>query len=125
LLVDGTGRDHPRGAGLAVHLGAVLDLATVGVTHRPLMAAGDWPEDRRGATSPLLLDGAPVGMWLRTRAGARPLAVHPGWRTDLETSARIVEGAAAAHRTPEALRHARMLARTLRAGRPIFPVSEP
>ena len=38
LLVDATGRDHPRRAGLALHLGAVLDLPTVGVTHRPLLA---------------------------------------------------------------------------------------
>jgi deoxyinosine 3'endonuclease (endonuclease V) len=29
VLVDATGRDHPRGAGLALHLGAVLDLPTV------------------------------------------------------------------------------------------------
>jgi deoxyribonuclease V len=36
LLVDATGRDHPRRAGMALHLGAVLDLPTVGVTHRPL-----------------------------------------------------------------------------------------
>src|SRR5205823_14053372 len=40
LLVNGTGRDHPRNAGLAVHLGAVLDVATVGVTDRPLVATG-------------------------------------------------------------------------------------
>ena len=52
-LVDTTGRDHPRRAGLATSLGAVLDLPTVGVTHRPLLAAGDWPDDRRGATAPL------------------------------------------------------------------------
>ena len=38
LLVDATGRDHPRGAGLALHLGAVLGMPTVGVTHRPLQA---------------------------------------------------------------------------------------
>lgn len=30
LLVDATGWDHPRRAGLAVHLGAMLDLPTVG-----------------------------------------------------------------------------------------------
>ena len=77
LLVDATGRDHPRGAGMALHLGAVLGLPTIGVTHRPLLAGGDWPDDRRGATSPLLLDGERVGAWLRTHAGARPLAIHP------------------------------------------------
>jgi deoxyribonuclease V len=40
LLVSATGLDHPRGAGLAVHLGAVVDLPTVGVTRRPLIRLG-------------------------------------------------------------------------------------
>jgi deoxyribonuclease V len=43
LLVDATGRDHPRRSGLALHLGAVLDLPTVGVTHRPLVARASGP----------------------------------------------------------------------------------
>ncbi|MGH3118887.1 MAG: endonuclease V [Gaiellales bacterium] len=38
LLVNATGRDHPRGAGLAFHLGAVLDVPTAGVTDRRLVA---------------------------------------------------------------------------------------
>src|SRR5512132_707150 len=38
LLVDATGRDHPRRAGLALQLGAILDLPSVGVTHRRLLA---------------------------------------------------------------------------------------
>jgi deoxyinosine 3'endonuclease (endonuclease V) len=38
LVVNATGRDHPRRAGLALHLGAVLGLPTVGVTTRPLVA---------------------------------------------------------------------------------------
>jgi len=37
-----------------------------------------------------LLDGDAVGAWLRTRLGTRPLAVHPGWRTDLELAVKIV-----------------------------------
>jgi deoxyribonuclease V len=115
LLADATGRDHPRRAGLAVHLGAVLDLPTVGVTHRPLLAAGAWPDDVAGATTPLMLDGECVGMWLRTTAGARPLAVHPGWRTDVDTAVDVVLRATRRHRTPEPFRHARMLARTTRA----------
>jgi deoxyribonuclease V len=113
LLVDATGADHPRRAGLAMHLGAVLDTATVGVTHRPLLATGDWPADEAGAMSPLLLDGVLVGFWVRTRARRRPLAVHAGWRTDAHAAARIVL-ATARVRTPEPLRQARRLARTAR-----------
>src|SRR5512133_1297191 len=63
LLVDATGCDHPRRGGLALHLGAVLDLPPVGVTHRPLVAEGEWPSDERGARSPLLLEGELIGYW--------------------------------------------------------------
>jgi deoxyribonuclease V len=114
LLVDATGRDHPRRAGLALQLGAVLDLPTVGVTHRPLVAEGEWPDDLRGARTPLLLDGELVGYWLRTRAGTRPLAVHAAWRTNPEAAAEVVLSVSRA-RTSEPLRRARRRAREARA----------
>jgi deoxyribonuclease V len=114
LLVDATGRDHPRRAGLALQLGAVLELPTVGVTHRPLGAEGEWPAGERGARSPLVLGGELVGYWLRTRAGTRPLAVHAAWRTDPETAADVVLSTSHA-RTPEPLRRARRRAREARA----------
>lgn len=115
VLVDATGRDHPRRGGLALHLGAALDLPSVGVTHRPLLAHGDWPVDKAGAVSPLFLAGALVGYWLRTRAGMRPIVVHAAWRTDPETATAIVLSALRGHRTPEPLRQARHRARLARA----------
>jgi deoxyribonuclease V len=117
LLLDATGRDHPRGAGLALHAGAALGLPSVGVTHRPLIAHGSFPADsRRGATAALeIAAGAPVAAWLRTRAGARPIVVHPGWRTDIEVAIAVVLAASRGHRTPEPLRRARRDARVARA----------
>lgn len=116
LLLDATARDHPRRAGLALHLGAALDLPTVGVTHRPLLARGAWPGDRRGATSPLRVGDEVVGCWMRTQPGVRPLAVHPGWRVDLPTAVAVVASTSTRRRTPEPLRRARQLARRDRAG---------
>lgn len=115
LLADATGRDHPRRAGLALHLGAVLDLPTVGVTHRTLLADGAWPADEAGARSPLVLDGALVGYWVRTRPGTRPLAVHAAWRTDPESAVELVLAALVGRRAPEPLRQARRAAREARA----------
>jgi deoxyribonuclease V len=117
LLVDATGADHPRRAGLALQLGAVLGLPTIGVTHRPLLAHGDWPDDVRGAHSSLSLDSGRVGAWLRTRTGARPVVVHAGWRTTLEVAIDVVLSCALGQRTPEPFRHARRLARVARARR--------
>ncbi len=115
LLLDATARDHPRGAGLALHLGAELGLPTVGITHRPLLAQGGWPEDRRGDTSALRLGDIVVGCWMRTRPGVRPLVVHPGWRVDLATAVEVVASTTGQHRTPEPLRRARRLARAARS----------
>jgi deoxyribonuclease V len=114
LMLDATGRDHPRGAGLALHLGFVLDLPTVGVTHRPLTGTGGWPADERGATSPVRIGDTVVAAWVRTRPGTRPLVVHPGWRVDLDTAVSVVLDSAT-RRTPEPLRQARRLARAARA----------
>jgi len=114
LLVNATGRDHPRRAGLALHLGAVIGMPTVGVTHRPLLAQGEWPPAEWGACTPLMLDGETVGCWLRTCRQARPLAVHPGWQTDIATACSVVLAATAQVRAPEPLREARRLARLAR-----------
>jgi deoxyribonuclease V len=114
VLVDATARDHPRRAGLALQLGAELDIPTIGVTHRPLVAAGTWPDDQRGATSPLQVGDSVVGCWLRTQPGVRPLVVHPGWRIDLATAVAVVRFLTRRRRTPEPLRRARQLARRAR-----------
>lgn len=116
LVLDATGRDHPRRAGLAVQLGAVLDLPTVGVTHRPLQATGAGPPDQAGAISPLTIGTDQVATWLRTRRATRPLVVHPAWRTDLDVAVQVVEASLTGRRTPEPLRLARQAARSARAG---------
>jgi deoxyribonuclease V len=119
LLVDGTGRDHPRRAGLAIHLGAVLDLPTVGVTVRPLVAAPVEPPPERGSAAPLVLDGEVVGHAVRTRRGARPVLAHAGWRTSPDVALEVVLAVAAGRsRTPEPIRLARRAAREARGGRP-------
>ncbi len=115
VLVNATGWDHPRRAGLAVHLGAVLDLPTAGITDRALLAIGDEPDRERGAMSALTIDGELVGFRLRTRRNVRPLFVHAGWRVDPPTACALVMAATARSRTPEPIRAARQLARTARS----------
>lgn len=116
VLVNATGRDHPRRAGLALHLGVRLSLPTVGVTRNPLLSEGPLPEDERGASSPLRIGDETVGRWLRTRRGSQPLAVHAAWRTEPGTAVAVVMGVTGSQRTPEPLRQARRAARLARAG---------
>jgi deoxyribonuclease V len=123
MLVDATGLDHPRWAGLAVHLGAVVGLPTVGVTDRALRGVGEKPAAVRGARRPVTVEGRLVGYWVSTRSGARPVLAHAGWRTDAHTAAdAVLLASTAASRTPVPLQEARRVAREARAlwgtGRP-------
>jgi deoxyribonuclease V len=115
LLVNATGRDHPRRAGLALHLGYQLSLPTVGVTRNPLIAKGEWPDQAPGACSPLRIGDEVVGCWLRLKPGKPPVAVHSAWRTTPETAVRAVIASSGRWRTPEPLRQARKAARDARA----------
>jgi deoxyribonuclease V len=116
LLVNASGRDHPRRAGLALHLGAVLDVPTIGVTHRPLVATGRRPLAlQRGAAAPVVIGDEIVGKWVRTRLGVAPLVAHAAWRTDPDTAAWLLLETSGNARTPAPLREARRLARTARS----------
>jgi hypothetical protein len=66
-----------------------------------------------------------VAAWLRTRAGARQIVVHPAWRTDLETALAVVRRSVLGARTPEPLRRARRAARLARARGSSTPLVRP
>jgi deoxyribonuclease V len=117
LLVDATGRDHPRRAGLAVHLGARLDLPSVGVTNRVLLAEYGEPGETKGSASPLHVGDELVGYAVRTRGGARPVLAHAAWRTSPDLARDLVLALSGRWRTPQPLRAARTLARRVRASR--------
>lgn len=115
LLVNATGRDHPRRAGMATQIGWVHGIPTIGITDRTLVATGDPPGPWSGSYAPLTIDGEQVGWWLRTRERVRPVAISPGWSTTLDSVVDIVMSSVVAARTPEPLRQARRLARSDRA----------
>ena len=117
VMLDATGRDHPRRCGLAVHVGWVLDVPTIGVTHR-LLTDRDRPVpalDRRGQAEPINIDGEAVAAWVCTADGARPVVVHAGWRTDVGVAVEVALRTSDVVRTPEPLREARRLAREARS----------
>jgi deoxyribonuclease V len=115
LLVNAAGRDHPRGAGLAIQLGAALDMPTVGITDRPIIAVSTDPWHKRGNWSPLYAGERLVGFRVRTLANANPITVHAAWRTSPELARDIVLGTVQRARVPEPMQQARQLARRFRS----------
>jgi deoxyribonuclease V len=115
ILVDGQGIAHPRGLGLASHLGLVLGVPTIGVAKSRLVGAGKEPGWQAGAASPLIYQGKSVGLLLRTKKGIRPLYLSTGHLITLEESREITLACVTKYRIPQPLRRADQLSRRLRA----------
>jgi len=104
LLVHGHGYAHPRRAGIATHLGVLLGVPTIGIAENLLGGMeAQAPENRDGATSPVVMDGEVVGSLLRPGVGRTPLCVSPGFRTTLRQATGIALRCTRDHRLPEPL----------------------
>ncbi len=111
LLCDGQGIAHPRGLGLASHLGLLLDIPTIGCAKSPLFGDFEQPGPAKGSRSTIRDPrGRTIGAVLRTRDSTRPLFVSIGHRVDLRTAVRLVLATTTRFRIPEPLRAAHRLA---------------
>ncbi len=110
ILVDGQGIAHPRGLGLASHLGIVLKVPTIGCAKSHLYGRYTMPGLQRGACRHLTASGSKIGLVLRTRDNVKPLFVSPGHRVDLHDCLRIVLASSVKYRIPEPIRWAHITA---------------
>jgi deoxyribonuclease V len=110
MIYDGQGIAHPRGLGLASHMGLCLDLPSIGCAKTPLFGKFTMPGPGRGDFEWIRQEGKSVGAVVRTREGVKPLYISPGHRLDLRTSVRIVLACCRGFRIPEPLRLAHQLA---------------
>lgn len=119
ILVDGHGIAHPRGAGIACHVGVMLDTATIGCAKSYLTGDFDLPGALKGNWTYLYRDPGRrnrVGAVLRTRTNVNPLFISPGNLVDIGSCIRIISGCLSGYRIPEPLRRADMLSRRLARG---------
>ncbi len=107
VLVDGQGIAHPRGLGLASHLGLWLDLPTIGCAKSRLYGehdvAGEFRGDQRSLRSP---QGAAIGSLLTTKDRVKPLYVSPGHLLSIERAVELVLACGSGYRLPEPTRAA-------------------
>lgn len=110
ILVDGQGRAHPRGMGLATHLGILLDKPTIGVAKTRLVGEYEVPGEEKGEWSNLNFDGKCIGRVLRTRSRIKPLFISVGHRINIEDAVESVLRFCIKYKLPEPIRIADRLA---------------
>ena len=116
LVLDGQGTAHPRGLGVACHLGLRLDIPTIGCAKTLLCGQFEMPDAERGSSSPLIYKNETVGAVLRTKTRVNPVYVSPGNLINLEDSLDVLLRCDGGYRIPEPTRRAHLFVNRLRLG---------
>lgn len=96
LMVDGQGIAHPRGMGIASHLGLLINTPTIGVGKSQLTPN--------------------IAKVLYTKKNSNPLYISPGHLITMEESVALVESCLRSYRLPEPTRQTHNLVNKLRRG---------
>jgi deoxyribonuclease V len=110
LMTDSQGLAHPRRFGLACHLGVLLDWPVLGVAKSRLTGEPAGPlATEKGARVPLVDEGKPIGVLLRTRTDVNPVYVSIGHRLTLDDAVGITLDCSPRYKIPEPTRQAHKL----------------
>jgi len=118
VIVDGHGVAHPRGLGIASHLGLWLDLPTIGCAKSILVGApaSELPATA-GSTVDLVWRGSTIGQVVRTRTNVSPVYVSEGHRLARAAAVRWVLACTRGIRLPETTRRAHQYSNAVRSQR--------
>ncbi len=106
IMVDGNGVAHPRGLGIASHLGITIGIPTVGCAKSRLLGTHEEPAPQRGGVAWWFHKGKRIGAVLRTRERVKPVYVSVGHRVGLDSALMLVLESAPRYRLPEPIREA-------------------
>lgn len=105
LVTFGQGIAHPRGFGLAAHIGVLASTPSIGITRKRLSGEGPVPE--LDDTDPAMLrdeQGTTIGIGRRLLPNCSPVYASPGHLVDIATTIAFLDGTSAIRRClPEAL----------------------
>jgi deoxyribonuclease V len=111
LMFDGQGIAHPRGVGIASHMGLWLERPTIGVAKSRLYGLHTEVGPKRGDRADLLDKNTNViGAVVRTREKTNPLYISPGHLMDVAHAVEFVIACTTGYRLPEPTRWAHKVA---------------
>lgn len=100
-IVDGSGRLHPRKAGVATCFASVTRSPAIGVTKKRLLGRFDEPSLTPTSPQPVIDQEETVGTAHRSPTGGKPVFVSPGEGIAQADADRIVQSLMTVHRVPE------------------------
>jgi deoxyribonuclease V len=105
LVFDGQGLAHPRGMGIASHMGLVFDKPSIGCAKSLLFGRYQEPGHEKGARADLRdPQGNIIGAVVRSKPKTTPIFVSIGHRIDLPTAIRLLIECTRGVRIPEPTR---------------------
>ncbi len=90
IILDAQGIAHPRGIGLASHIGLILNKPSIECAKTRLIGEYNEVGEEAGNYTLLRAKEKTVGAVLRTRKNVKPVFVSPGHKIDLNTSIDLV-----------------------------------
>ena len=116
IIFDGHGVSHPRGIGIATHMGILLDTPSIGCAKSTLVGKYEGLASEKGAAVPMVKDGETIGTALRSREDVEPIFISVGHKIQLSTAVEIVQNCLRGYRLPEPTRLAHIYSNKLRTG---------
>jgi len=112
LMIDGSGALHPRKAGIAVHLGVLVDLPAIGASKTLLLGRCNTNRLQPGESRPIVVEDEVRGVAYRPSESSRKCVyVSPGHRCDVAFAERWVRQLTVGRQLPEPLYWADLLSR--------------
>ena len=108
IFVDGQGIAHPRGLGLASHLGLLVDIPTIGCAKSLLCGVFDPVGEEPGEFTNVVYNKKIIGVALRTKKNSKPLIISIGHKIDLQKSINWVMKSCTGYKLPEPTRLAHL-----------------
>jgi len=122
IVFDGQGLAHPRGLGIASHIGLLLDTPAIGCAKSRLFGQYEEPPTERGAYTPLYgIGGTQIGAVLRTKERTKPVFVSVGHKMELDQAITILLHCSRGYRIPEPTRLADHYVGAMRRERAVNP----
>jgi deoxyribonuclease V len=108
LIFAGHGIAHPRKFGLASHIGLITDFPSIGCARKVLIGDFEMPGEKKGSSSPLIMNDEMVGRVYRTKEAVKPMFISSGHKCSLDAAVEIIVNCLTTFRMPEPLRLAHL-----------------